>query len=522
MNLIQIILGALVSALLLPFYRLYVSRWKYGVEAKRRGCGSPPDARGLGPLGTFGIFQILRAAYWHSAPEYLISWMNSMGEDIHTCRYNILGDDFIFTRDPENFKAMFVTQVDEYDHGDARMATVEPLMGTGGPNNRGEPWKRSRLLLRPQFSRDIISDLEVFEHHLEDIWRLLDDNVLEKGWTPVIDLMHIFTNLTLGTSTEMLLGHRVNCQQPQLADAAGSNAKAVDLHQHFYNGSARIYIKLLFGKKHWIVPDSRLSYHCTKIREYLREFIVENLKRGDGKSDHELGSKHKFVFLDELTKSTRDPVELENEILGVLSAGIGTTATLLTWVLYFLARDPKVFKKLRIAVLSQFGSTPDNITLKGLESCEYLRLVTRETLRVASILPTLSRSSLVDTTLPRGGGEDGTQPIFVPKGMDTRIALFAINRRADIWGPDAEEFNPERWVGRSIGIEFSPFAAGRRKCIGREFHLGLFSCTIYANTRSYQSNMRLLKPTTCWHAFRSGTIRLRIWSHLEEYVMSSA
>lgn len=496
MDLIKISLGALVFTLLLPFFSLYVSRWRYGAEAKRRGCGLPPEARGLGPLGTFGIFQILKAAYRHSAPEYLISWMNSIGEDIHTCRYNILGDDFIFTRDPENFKAMFVTQVDEYDHGDARTATVEPLMGTGILNNQGEHWKRSRLLLRPQFSRDIISDLEVIEQHLEDSWRLLDMS-LEKGWTPVIDLMPIFTNLTLGTSTEMLLGQRVNLQDTQPARATGSNAKAIELRQHYHDASTRIYIKCLFGKKHWMIPDSRLSYHCGKIREYLRSFIDENLKRVDGESNHELGSKHKFVFLDELIKSTRDPVELENEILGVLSAAIGTTATLLTWALYFLARNPKIFEKLRTVVLSQFGPTPDNISLKGLESCEYLRQVTRETLRLASVLPTLSRTSLVDTTLPRGGGEDGTQPVFVPKGMDTRIALFAINRRADIWGPDAEEFNPERWVGRSVGMEFSPFSAGRRKCIGREFHLGLFSCTIYADTRPYQSNMRLLKPTTC-------------------------
>lgn len=449
----------------------------------------------MGPLGILGLFQLFEAVYRHSAPEFLTSWINSLGEDIHTCRYNILGDDFIFTRDPENFKAMFASQVDEYDHSDSRMGAIEPLIGTGLVNNRGEQWKRSRLLLRPQFSRDIISDLEVLEQHLEDVWRLLDKSLVSR-WTSVIDFSHVFTNLTLGTSTEMLLGHRVNLQQPQIADVAGKNAKAVELRQHFHTGAALVYIKLLFGKKTWI-PIPRLSYHCEKIREYLRSFIYEALKFEDGKSDYELGSKDKFVFLHELTKITRDPVEIENEILGVLSAGVSTTATLLTWTLYFLARNPEVFEKLRTLVLSRFGSTSHNITLKGLESCEYLRLVTRETLRLATIVPTLSRASLVDTTLPRGGGEDGTQPVFVPKGMETRIALFAINRRADIWGPDAEEFNPERWLGRSTGIEFSPFGAGRRKCIGREFRSGIFSFTIYTDSRLHQSNMRLLKHTTC-------------------------
>ena len=152
----------------------------------------------------------------------------------------------------------------------------------------------------------------------------------------------------------------------------------------------------------------RLSYHCGKIREFLRSFVDDALNLDDGKNDYELESKDKFVFLRELIKSTRDPVEVGNEILGVLSAGVGTRATLLTWTLYFLALNPEVFEKVRTLVLSRFGSTPDNITLKALESCEYLRLVTRETLRLAAIVPTLSRSSSVDKTLPRGGGEDGS------------------------------------------------------------------------------------------------------------------
>ena len=296
----------------------------------------------------------------------------------------------------------------------------------------------------------------------------------------------------------MLLGQRVNLQQPQVADAAVSNAKAVEIRQHYHIGSALICIKLLGGKT-WMIPVPQLSYHGGKIREYLSSFIDEALKLEDGKIDYELGTKDKFVFLHELIRSTRDPVEVENEILGVLSAGIGTTATLLTWTLYFLARNPEVFEKLRTLVLSRFGlgQTPDNITLKELKSCEHLRLVTRETLRLAAIVQTLSRSSLVDTTHPRGGGEDGTEPVFAPKGMDTRIALFSINRRADTWGPDAEEINPERWLGRSMGIEFSPFGAGRRKCIGREVRLGCFQFTIYTDNRLHQSNMRLLKYTKC-------------------------
>ena len=180
-------------------------------------------------------------------------------------------------------------------------------------------------------------------------------------------------------------------------------------------------------------------------------------------------SEGRFIFLEELVKSTKDPIKLENEIIGVFAAARGTTASFLAWTIYFLARNPQVFDKLRAAVVSQFGLRSEGITLKGLEASEYLGMVTKESLRMAAVTPTISRTSLVDTTLPRGGGKDGMDPVFVAKGTEIQIILFLMFRRADIWGSDAEEFRPDRWQGRPFGLEFSPFSAGRRRCMGRKF-----------------------------------------------------
>lgn len=48
-----------------------------------------------------------------------------------------------------------------------------------------------------------------------------------------------------------------------------------------------------------------------------------------------------------------------------------------------------------------------------------------------------------------------------------------MQHRQDIWGPDVENFRPERWEGKKSngGWEFLPFGAGRRKCIGQQFAL---------------------------------------------------
>lgn len=49
-----------------------------------------------------------------------------------------------------------------------------------------------------------------------------------------------------------------------------------------------------------------------------------------------------------------------------------------------------------------------------------------------------------------------------------------MNRRPDIWGPDAEEFRPSRWKGRRMGSDFFPFSTGPRVCLGRKSVLFIF------------------------------------------------
>lgn len=36
--------------------------------------------------------------------------------------------------------------------------------------------------------------------------------------------------------------------------------------------------------------------------------------------------------------------------------------------------------------------------------------------------------------------------IFIPKGTDIVIAIGAANRNQALWGPDADEWKPERWL----------------------------------------------------------------------------
>lgn len=65
--------------------------------------------------------------------------------------------------------------------------------------------------------------------------------------------------------------------------------------------------------------------------------------------------------------------------------------------------------------------------------------------------------AIADTVLPKGGGPDGESPLFIPKNAVVQYHVFAMHRRRDLYGDDAEEFRPERWEKIRPGWEYLPF-----------------------------------------------------------------
>lgn len=70
-----------------------------------------------------------------------------------------------------------------------------------------------------------------------------------------------------------------------------------------------------------------------------------------------------------------------------------------------------------------------------------------------------------------GGGPDGKSPVFVAAGQIVFYTVYAMHRRRDIYGADAEEFRPERWESLRPGWEYLPFNGGPRICLGQQYAL---------------------------------------------------
>jgi cytochrome P450 len=100
--------------------------------------------------------------------------------------------------------------------------------------------------------------------------------------------------------------------------------------------------------------------------------------------------------------------------------------------------------------------------------------LTHAALRLYPPVPVNTRTALRTTVLPTGGGLDRKPPVLVPKGTLVAYSVYAIHRRPNLYGIDAELFRPERW-DEDMPLDrddtnskwgYLPFNGGPRICLG--------------------------------------------------------
>ena len=443
-------------------------------EEGRRGCLPAPTLLNKDHLGICRLKESLEVTRGRRGSQYVVDAMNELREVVHTLRLPVLDYEFFVTRDPENVKAVMGTQSQDWDIKMHRPHNWMPLLGSDVSISRRQGWKYPRALVRPRLTHEQVTDLTLFEQHAQALL-----NVLKTGqdrWTGKVDLLPLFFNFALDVGTEFLWGQSVHSQDP---DARGQLPHSWDKNgpdlaafgNHLDEAKMWIDRRGALAPYHWLMNLEAFSTPCSEIERLVDWFVKDRLTRGYDEMRVDTVEPHYFVLLDELAEEIQDPVTLRNETLNVLIASRDTTGSTLGWIFFFLARHPRVFEKLRGKIASVFGTDtrPEKITFSGLQSCKYLQYCMNEVIRLVGVNPMNEMTALCDTTLPRGGGPKGDAPIFVPKGSQVLILQYEMHHRPDIWGPDVEEFKPERWENRKFGWEFVPFGGGLGQCIGRTF-----------------------------------------------------
>ncbi|KAF2687986.1 cytochrome P450 [Lentithecium fluviatile CBS 122367] len=450
-----------IGAVLVLFIAYQIFRKLYVDARLRKLGGRAPIRRSYWPYGLDLAYELIT----HSlADKNYDLWVNMFAKWSPT-QWTLeagVGERVVLTAEPENVKAILATQFKDFGKGEAFHRDWYQFLGNGIFAVDGHLWHNSRQLIRPQFVKDRVSDLNIFEEHVQILLQRMSAS-------PEVDMMDLFFRYTLDAATHFLLGKSVD----SLRQTQTVFADAFATVQHVQGLIARL------GPLNWAVPRKRMGFYDSLkiINDFVDAYIDKALALSPQELEEKTNHDEGYTFLHAIAAYTRDRQMLRDQLVSILLAGRDTTACTLAWALYELSLQPALVEKLRQEIIAKVGldRTP---TYQDLKDMKYLQHTLNETLRLYPVVPYNVRFALKDTTLPVGGGPDGQQPVAVLKGTPIGYSTLVMQRRADLYPPPesgfpaVDKFVPERWDHWTPKTwTYVPFNGGPRICIGQNFAL---------------------------------------------------
>ncbi|EPS96209.1 hypothetical protein FOMPIDRAFT_1130934 [Fomitopsis schrenkii] len=469
----------LASAPLLVATRI---RLRYGfirAAAKRCGAVLPPKWDGRLP-GDFDIMQEMMTSLNNGYPgDFAWPRFGKHGPIVQT---NILWDMMYITCDPNVIKTVLATEFDNYVKGETFSGFMNPVLGTGVFNSDG---KFHRSMTRPFFSKDKISHFDIFDRHADLVISQMSQS-FHNG--TAVDFQDLVSRFTLDAASEFLFGSCIDSLKQPLRSTAshtGSThhpgeetvsshdfAEAFRAAEHVCSDRAwRTGLWPLFE-----MLEDKSAKHVEIIKRFLDPIVKDALRRKDTNASTDrrhLEDEKDKTLLDHLVDYTSDCVVIRDEVLNILLAGRDTTASTLTFAIYMLSDHPDMLTRLRSDILEMVGQH-GRPTYEDIKEMKFLRAVINETLRLFPAVPFNMRYAVKEALLPNPDPKG--RPFYVPPGTAVSYYPFIMHRNTDYWGPDAMEFDPDRFLDERLHkylipnpFIFLPFNAGPRICLGQQF-----------------------------------------------------
>ena len=203
--------------------------------------------------------------------------------------------------------------------------------------------------------------------------------------------------------------------------------------------------------------------------EYMNNLVDDIIReRRKGGADAEQNDLLNYMLsgVDKVTGETLSDENIRYQINTFLIAGHETTSGLMSFTLYFLLNHPEVLEKAYEEVDRVLGRDISvEPTIKEVNQLTYIYQILSEALRLWPTAPALSVYPYKDEVI---GGK-----YKLKKGTFTTILSLMLHRDKSVWGPNADEFDPEHFSKEAIASRpvnaYKPFGNGQRACIGRQF-----------------------------------------------------
>ncbi|KIJ43581.1 hypothetical protein M422DRAFT_253163 [Sphaerobolus stellatus SS14] len=410
------------------------------------------------------------------------------------------GRDMLFTSDPKALQYILNTSGYRYPKPADVLVMQELVTGPGLAWAEGAQHARQRKLMNPAFS---FSALRVFVPLFRETVRRAVDRIKETHFTEqsstVMNFMPWLSRTTLDAIGEAGFGYQFH------AIDKGNDS---ELARAYYNLSTDINLdrpdisiafeSLIAYLPSWLIhlafriPSPRLK----RLREYMA--IAKQLAQQIVEKETSLylsgkeGSKDVLSILIRANLSEDPKTKLSHEeVLAQMTtiwfAGHDTTSLTVSWILYQLSRHREYQSLIREeikAIRERATERGDlELTIGDMDAMKYMLAAMKETLRfhpiVNGLMRVAGRDDVIPISIPQKT-KSGTTVTSIPisKGQMIIASIFAYNRLPEVWGPDADQWRPERFlegiessqkIHLGVTADLATFSSGLRSCIGWRF-----------------------------------------------------
>ncbi|POM57816.1 Cytochrome p450 [Phytophthora palmivora] len=398
---------------------------------------------------------------------------------------------------PEAFEDVLKTQFHNFEKGPFMCENLRDLLGDGIFSVDGKSWVHQRKTASNLFTMRTLRDsmTTVIQRHAVVLYNILQrarDN------NEVLDLFKLFNRFTIEAFAEIGFGVHMGCLD---SDEEHPFQQAFDRAQRA--------LRFRFTRPDWFWKTQRwlgmgmegqLQRDIQVIDKTVLEIVEQALlqRASHGHAVQEMkGSDMVSLFLDRVSNSIdaeEKPKYLRDIVVNFLIAGRDTTAQALSWFIFNISKNPRVEATIRMEIAEKLPKVSEGNaipTMQEVGQLVYLEAALKETLRLYPSVPVEPKQTVADTTL-----SDGT---FVPAGTAIGLATYAMARMTEVWGPDAEEFKPERWIDPMTGklltvsaYKFASFNAGPRMCLG--MNLAMLEMKLVAAGLLTKFHIEVLNP----------------------------
>ena len=393
----------------------------------------PPGPRGLPLIGVARSFT--------GDPLAFLTGVAEKYGDISTFRLGPIR--VFFIRHPDLVKEVLLTKRASFTMTSLR-ARINAVVGEGLFTSRGELHARQQRLMLPVFRK---SRIEAYAAQMAELSRNTRDQ-----WEPgkVIDIADEMMKLTMVIAARALFSH-------DIGDDTHNVSRNIDTVLEFFTRLSSPFLKLSLALP---LPSSRRFKRAVRDLDAVIYRMIERRRRDEAKGNDLLSLL--MQARDDETRGGMSEKQLRDEVLTLLIAGHETTANVLSWIFYLLARAPEVESLLYSEAKAVLAGRP-GFAATDVDRLAHCRRVILEGLRLYPPGWFVGREAASDVQL---GG------YTVPKGSVVMLSQYVMHRDGRYF-TEPDRFKPERWEGDFLerlprGAYF-PFSAGDRHCIGEGF-----------------------------------------------------